>query len=1134
MNGFAAWATLTIGILLYTSCADDTTPIGSDIQFIQLNSQKAQKRAVEVRKEVALEVHPAFEVNLWATDSLLSDPIAISIDPAGRMYYVRSGRKKNSELDIRRHRNWMTPSISFETVEDKRNFLRETFSRGNENGKKFLRDLNKDGSRDWKDLAVQKEQIWVLEDTDNDEIADRASLYLEDFHQEVSDVAYGVLHLEDEVYIAISPDLWKTADTNGDSIVDKKESISHGYGVHIGYSAHGMSGITVGPAGRIWWAIGDYGMNVVDKTGKRWKFPNQGVVVRSDPDGSNFEVFSSGLRNTHEFDFDKYGNLITIDNDGDHSGERERLVYLVDGSDSGWRINWQFGKYTDPNNNKYKVWMDEKMSIPHWEGQAAYFLPPISNYVSGPAGFVYNPGTALSSKWKNYFFVSEFNGSPVNSPIHAFRLRPKGASFELDTSMVIVSGMLSSGMDFGPDGALYLADWIEGWGQNGKGRVWKMESRGDSNDTIRSDTKKIIQSDITQNTLVELDILLGHMDKRVRQKAQFELVRRGTSGEEILAKAITPENSQLKRIHGIWGIAQIARQYIDRAEILVKFLNDADAEIAAQAAKWIGDVGYNEAGEALIPLLKHESQRIRFFAAQALGRISYAPATHEILQMLRENNDEDLYLRHAGSLALARIGDAEALISIKNSNSIALKTAALVALRRMNHKSVAEFLKDSNEYIVAEAARAIHDDYSIEQALPSLAELLNTTSSKNEVIIRRAISANLRLGEKQNLQNVVNYVKNESAPDAMRDEALAVLSTWHEPSPLDRVDGRYRGEVIRNKKEVVAVLTPVFKSLLNSRKSKIRGAAITCIGKLGISDLASELRRIFISSTRSRTQRQILLALAEMSYNGLTEVLEIGLKDNSLAVRSQALVLIPESNIPVQQAVSLYGEILGNRNASTIEKQIALASLGKLKTAKSSAILETQFLKFIDGKMTPEIQLDLVNAIESLGDKSLLKLLDEYYASFPDEPLISYLPALSGGSRRRGQVIFNTHEAAQCLLCHSIYESVGLSGPSLAGVGSRLFEREILESLLFPSARLAKGYAIVCLNLLDGEVVAGRVKSENGNTITVQKGNKEVEVVNKSNILERTDIPSSMPDIRGILTKSEIRDLVAFLKRLKI
>ena len=109
---------------------------------------------------------------------------------------------------------------------------------------------------------------------------------------------------------------------------------------------------------------------------KNWKYPNQGVIVRCDPDGSNFEVFARGLRNTHEFVFDQFGNLITEDNDGDHQGERERLVYVTNGSDGGWRTNWQFGKYTDPDNNGYKVWMDEKMHVPHWDGQAAYFLPP--------------------------------------------------------------------------------------------------------------------------------------------------------------------------------------------------------------------------------------------------------------------------------------------------------------------------------------------------------------------------------------------------------------------------------------------------------------------------------------------------------------------------------------------------------------------------------------------------------------------------------------------------------------------------------------------------------------------------------------------------------------------------------------
>ena len=80
----------------------------------------------------------------------------------------------------------------------------------------------------------------------------------------------------------------------------------------------------------------------------KWEHPNSGVIVRSNPDGSDFEVFAYGNRNTHEFVFDEYGNLISEDNDGDHAGESERIVYIVNGSDTGWRTNWQFGKYRAP------------------------------------------------------------------------------------------------------------------------------------------------------------------------------------------------------------------------------------------------------------------------------------------------------------------------------------------------------------------------------------------------------------------------------------------------------------------------------------------------------------------------------------------------------------------------------------------------------------------------------------------------------------------------------------------------------------------------------------------------------------------------------------------------------------------
>ena len=148
--------------------------------------------------------------------------------------------------------------------------------------------------------------------------------------------------------MAIAPDLWRFSDPNTEGVYQKKTSIATGYAVHIGFSGHGMSGVTEGPDGRIYWNIGDIGASVTTTDGRKVENPNSGFIARANPDGSDFEVFATGLRNTHEFAFDEYGNLISSDNDGDHPGESERLVYVVEGADAGWRSNWQYGKYTDP------------------------------------------------------------------------------------------------------------------------------------------------------------------------------------------------------------------------------------------------------------------------------------------------------------------------------------------------------------------------------------------------------------------------------------------------------------------------------------------------------------------------------------------------------------------------------------------------------------------------------------------------------------------------------------------------------------------------------------------------------------------------------------------------------------------
>jgi glucose/arabinose dehydrogenase len=119
--------------------------------------------------------------------------------------------------------------------------------------------------------------------------------------------------------------------------------------------------------------------------------------------------------------------------------------------------------------------MDEKLYVPRWEGQAAYIIPPIRNFHNGPTGMLWNPGTALGKRWLNKFFLVEFVGNTNNSHIWAFDLQPKGASFDFKSEEDVVSGILPTGIRFGPEGALYASDWIFGWDTKNCGSTRSLE-----------------------------------------------------------------------------------------------------------------------------------------------------------------------------------------------------------------------------------------------------------------------------------------------------------------------------------------------------------------------------------------------------------------------------------------------------------------------------------------------------------------------------------------------------------------------------------------------------------------------------------------------------------------------------------
>ena len=66
--------------------------------------------------------------------------------------------------------------------------------------------------------------------------------------------------------------------------------------------------------------------------------------------------------------------------------------------------------------------MAERLFRPHFKGRAAWVVPPVSNYSNGPCGFTYNPGTALSEKYRGFFFHAQ------GKTVSAFRATEKGSS----------------------------------------------------------------------------------------------------------------------------------------------------------------------------------------------------------------------------------------------------------------------------------------------------------------------------------------------------------------------------------------------------------------------------------------------------------------------------------------------------------------------------------------------------------------------------------------------------------------------------------------------------------------------------------------------------------------------------------
>jgi quinoprotein glucose dehydrogenase len=1054
----------------------------------------------------------AAEVTLhrWSGALNVPDPVACTVDEKGRVYVAATTRRKGADLDIREHPMWIADDVGLSSVEEKREFLKRELAPGKLRlPRGGLKDHNKDGSIDWKDLTVHSERIYQLRDTDGDGTADKMTTFAEGFNTEVTGIAAGILYHDGWVYATIAPDLWRLKDTDDDGVADVREVVAHGFGMHIAYAGHDMHGPRLGLDGRIYWSIGDKGVNVTSKEGKHWFYPHEGAVMRIEPDGSGFEVFAHGLRNIQEIAFDDFGNIFGVDNDADMPGEKERFVYITEQSDSGWRCSHQYMK-------EQSRWMREGI----WNASAQqplFITPPLANYSNGPAGFAHEPGTALGPRLHGHFILDQF----PSGKMEAFTITPKGSAFEMSRPRVINAGIMGIGLSFGPDGALYMADWVGGYPLDEKGAIWRVDE--ETKNPARAETQKLLSAGFIKTEPDALQILLAHADQRVRLGAQLELASRKAWPvfTEVLDDGKAP---LLAKLHAIWGLGIGLRLgQLDDSQ-LQPHLTDTDPEVQTQLIKVLGDApakASEASRKAITSLIASKNMRVRFHAAIAAGKLQLAGAEDALWAMAAQDAG-DAWLRHAVVTGLAGSLKAEALAKRLSDSTRNIRLAAVLALARQHSPLILPALADADSAIVDEAARAIHDDTSIPDALPALAALLDGKAI-SEVITRRAINANLRLGKIENTQRLLK------AALAGSSEAFTALLAFSEPPRLDLVDGVARKYEKRDAAAIAAVVQPRVADLLALTDPDQKAAGIDLMVKLALQVDAPALRSIIADAKAKPSQRVgalRLMAAQHASDAAFAETLTLtAAKTSPAELRMESLVQTFAHQ--KDRAVTEASRVL--EQGSLKEKQAAMKLLASSDTKTSATLMDTWLQRLAIGKVEPSLKLDVLEA--SAAFPALAERLTTYQQSRTTAPRDDLI---EGGDTTNGKDIVTNHLGANCIACHTVEAKEGSQvGPILKTIGGQRTKAELLESLVNPVAKIVPGYGLVSITMKDGSNHAGALFKEDKTAVTLRLADGTEKKLARAQITMQTPPVSMMPPMLGILTPREVRDVVAYLSGLK-
>ncbi len=1105
---------------------------------------------IPVPNEASAATLPGLKMSVVASHAAtgVSSPTSFSIAPDGRLFVAETHRYHRGIEDDRANLYWYHEDLANSTIADRRKMLEKWSSKKSAN---------------W--YTQESEKIRILSQPMADGSFAKSSIYAEGFNEMLDGTGSGILVYGDTVYFECIPNIWVLRDSPAENKPQEKKVLQDGFGVKVSLSGHDLSGSVIGYDGRIWGSVGDRGFNLTTREGKKYNSKNKGAVFRFDPDGSNFEVIHSGLRNPKEIAFDEWGNLISVDNNSDQ-GDEARIVYIVEGADSGWEMEHQamhtFHREIGLEVRPPSRWMTERMWELQNSQQPAYIIPPSGYICAGPSGLTYHPGVGFLDSEKGFFHVCDYRGATPASGVWSFKLEPQGAGMKLAESHQLIWGIAATDVDYDWKGRVLVSDFIGGYESHEDGRIIALEVTQPKKSEVVADVEKTINSDFGKKSSKELGKLLTHADKRVRLFAQLELSRR-SDALDLFTQA-TQSSNPLERLHGVWGLGIIARRgsamspsenwkkseqpaatrevRTAASKVLISLLTHNDLEVRANAIRALSEAPVVGNDLPLAKLVLDPSPKVRALASIAAGKLGADKFLPEVCQMIQENADKDTVLRHAGVMAIdGMCKSSEALAALGKNENDSIRLAVVIAQRRRADAQVVEFIKDKSPIVADEAIRAIYD-ISLDSARPAVAALLDNVHEREwtSFMLRRLVHNAYRVGGVENAKRVTAVALDKKIPSEVRVEALRLMSIWTNPYPVDQLMGHWRPLAQRSTSEVVDVLNQALPSLLE--------------GDTDIIKISLDLVTTYRLKTELLSNELLQKIVADLTLSGLTRAKALEMLLAREPADSIQIISRYTHDIKDEVAIMALNELARRdvntgfatlkmvvKNGSVLQRQGAWKILAKLQTDGIDDLF-VEHLKLLQSKQgVSPAALELLAAAAQRKEAGVKAALSDFENSQNQSPekLTRWLPALEGGDVANGFALYQALPAGQCMRCHKAttkgsqgaHNVDGEAGPNLAGVAKRGDRRYLLESVVYSNAVVVSGYGIVSLELTNGASLVGTLLQEKPDFVDVNSSGN-LWRINRKDIKSMTPPVSAMPPYDALLKPAEVRDLVAWLATL--